>query len=264
VSSSGSGDRESLLEINSKLQQVDFSKIDGNLDTLKSLSSLIIPLAAENEQHVVATDISIVEERIGGVHANFEAQTVEIGLKMEKLFSYEKLMDTFVKWMKGVNEKLDNYKLKVNIQKKLEHVKNLKLLQSEVASKELELSDIQQSTEELDLQNETEEVFRTKANYVELCETVRTLTHKLQKEIDSHDNIINKVKETKCFINEQKNKLESTLKVVASNHSDMQSKREAIDTLMRSKEEGNGIISSILYLIFFSAIQSALSFIQSI
>jgi chromosome segregation ATPase len=221
-------------------------------------------VAEENEQRVISTDISVVVERISVVHSNFEEQKREIEMKTEKLFAYEKLVDTFMKWMESVNVKLDQYKLKANVEKKLEHVRNLKLLQSEVAAKKLKHNDIQQSTEELDLQNETEEVFRTKANYVELCETVRTLTHKLQKEIDSHDNIINKVKETKCFINEQKNKLESTLKVVASNHSDMQSKREAIDTLMRSKEEGNGIISSILYLIFFSAIQSALSFIQSI
>ena len=47
-----------------------------------------------------------------------------------------------MKWMDEVNEQLDRYKLRFNFQIKHEHVKILKSLQSVVAMKELELSDI--------------------------------------------------------------------------------------------------------------------------
>jgi nesprin-1 len=246
ISNNGMDNKDRLQESTSKMHNVDFGKINNDLDTLKKLSVVIIPVAAENEQQIITTDISTIEDRIGVVHCSFETQKVEIEEKMKKITEYEEQFIKFMNWMDDINKQLDKYKLKAGVQIKMENVKKLKATQSEVAAKELELSDIEQSAEELEIQTEVEKLTHTKTVYSESCETIRSLTIKLQNEIESHDAIINKVKEMQSFISDQKGKLELTLKVSATNHSDMQTKREAIDTLIKSKEEGNGRVIQIV------------------
>ena len=245
VVSDSENSKERLLQNNETLKRFDFSKIYSELGTLKGLANTIIPVAAESEQDVMTADLSSTEERIITLHSTFDNQQGEIADKMEKLNLYETKIDVFMKWMDEVNEQLDKYKLRCNIQKKLEHVKNLKSLQSEVAMKELELSDIEHAREELE--NEADDKLSKVVDiYHESQQNIGVLISKLQNELDSNDVIITKIKDMQSFITEQKEQLESTLQTSASNHSEMTTKREAIDTLIKSKEQGNAMVIEIV------------------
>ena len=66
-------------------------------------------------------------------------------------------------------------------------------------------------------------------------EANNALIEKLQNEIQALDAISAKVKEMQDFISKQKGKLELTMKVTATNHSEMQAKREAKSKKKRAK-----------------------------
>ena len=237
---------ESILEGNKKLQNVDFSRINENLEKLKKLSVVIIPVAAENEQQLITSDICSIEDRINTVQSSFEEQKEELEDKLESINEYESQRDDFTSWMDNLIEEMERYKLKSGLQKKTDHVKRLKLVQSEIVAKELELSDIEQAFEDLNLDNEGDNLSNIRSAYNDMNEANNALIEKLQNEIQALDAISVKVKEMQDFISKQKGKLELTMKVTATNHSEMQAKREAIDTLIQSKEDGNGQVIEIV------------------
>ena len=237
---------DSIIESSNKLQSVDFHKITQNLENLKKLSVIIIPVAAEHEKQIITSDISIIEDRISAVQTSFGAKQEQMEETLERLNRYKSQLDAFTNWMDNIIEEMESCKLKAGLEKKMANVKQLKSIQSEIVAKELELSDIEQSCEDLNLQNEEGKLSKIRSTYQDMTETNRTLTDKLQNEIDALDAISAKVKEMQDFISTQKGKLEMTLKVTETNYSEMQAKREAVDTIIKSKEEGNGLVIEIV------------------
>jgi nesprin-1 len=221
------------------------------INQISQLGEEVIPNTAEDGQINIRAQIDSSQQEWEALVQLTQNTIKAIEDRIQSWNNYDKAKETYSSWMRDIDSKLHAIDLKPTLNEKQAQLKDLKHLQGEIKAKELEIDDLTEKA--YALQKGIGGSGKTSSLIPDLYVKYQQVFAKIQKMVNQwtgycndHHQFNQQVVETAEWLDAFKRQLDFCSNPNVSAEKDLREKRNIMNNLIASKEEGSNRIQAIL------------------
>lgn len=207
---------------------------------IQVLGEKVLPGTSEVGQSNIRSQIDCSQQEWESLLSTLQSAIESLESKLKQWSDYETLKEKCQQWLRQADGSFHAIDLKATFEEKQSQLDQMKTMQSELRSKELEIDQVTEKSQQLykNLQSRSSQTLELAPKYQQIMSRIKELSGKWQEYVNTHQEFHTRLEDCFRWLANVKAKLAYCSDLSASSQQDLDKKMTTIQDLLMYKEEG--------------------------